>query len=71
MPLTRTLADSAYVPLENTPFISALALWRAQTQRPKFISLNDGFGAHPRKSVEQAARRYLEQAFPVSSRFEL
>jgi hypothetical protein len=71
MPLTRTLADSAYVPLENTPFISALTLWRAQVQGPKFISLNDGFGAHPRRRVEQTARRYLERAFPVRSRFEL
>jgi hypothetical protein len=71
MPLTRTLADSAYVPLENTPFISALALWRAKAFRTKFIALNDGFDASPRKAVEQAARLYLEQAFPVRSRFEL
>jgi hypothetical protein len=71
MSLARTLADSAYVPLENTPGISALTLWRAKTLRPKFIALNDGFGARPRESVEQAARRYLEQAFPIRSRFEL
>lgn len=70
MSLARTQADSAYVPLENTPLISSLALWRACLQRPKFISLNDGFGAHPRRAVEQAARAYLERAFPVKSRFE-
>ncbi len=67
----RTLADSAYVPLENTPFITALALWRAGALHPKFIALNDGFGAHPRKGVERAARHWLERAFPVRSRFEL
>jgi hypothetical protein len=67
--LNRTWRDTAYVPLENTPWISALTLARAKGR--KFVALNDGFGALPRPNVVQRARNFLETRFPLKSRFEL
>ena len=67
--LLDTWRVSAYVPLENTPFISAMALARAKGL--KFLALNDGFGAAPRPAVVARTRKFLETNFPVKSRFEL
>ncbi|MBV9550444.1 MAG: stealth conserved region 3 domain-containing protein [Alphaproteobacteria bacterium] len=67
--LGQTWCDAAYVPLENTPLISALALARARGR--KFMALNDGFGAMPRPAIVKAAKNFLTRGFPVKSRFEL
>jgi hypothetical protein len=67
--LLTTWHTSAYVPLENTPLVSAVALARARGR--KLIALNDGFGATPRDAVVARAKRFLETQFPVKSRFEL
>jgi hypothetical protein len=64
-----TWRRTAYVPLENTPLVSALALARAKGR--SVITLNDNFGASPRPAVVQRARAFLESQFPVKSRFEL
>ena len=70
-PLAHTYRDSAYAPLENTPFTTALALLRARLFPPKMLALNDGFGPNPRPAVVKAARRFLETSYPLKSRFEL
>jgi hypothetical protein len=67
--LLATWRASAYVPLENTPLVSAMALARAKGR--KLITLNDGFGAAPRDAVVARARKFLDTQFPVKSRFEL
>jgi len=68
-PLLATWRVSAYVPLENTPLVSAACLARANGR--KFVTLNDGFGAAPREAVVKMAKKFLERAFPIKSRFEL
>jgi hypothetical protein len=70
-PLARTWREHGYAALENTPFITALALLRARLLPPKTLALNDGFGPRPRPAVVKAARRFLESSYPVKSRFEL
>jgi hypothetical protein len=67
--LGKTWRTNAYVPLENTPLISAMALARARGH--KFITLNDGFGPEPRPAVVTRAKEFLEKNFPLKSRFEL
>lgn len=67
--LGRTWRETGYVPLENTPLVSALALARARGR--KFVALNDGFGATPCPAVVERARTFLEREFPLKSRFEL
>jgi hypothetical protein len=67
--LAHSWRDTGYVPLENTPLVSALALARARGR--KFIALNDGFGPVPRPAVVERARAFLEREFPFKSRFEL
>jgi hypothetical protein len=70
-PLSRTRREAGYAPLENTPLVTALALLKARLRPPKILTLNDGFGPRPRPAVVRAARRFLEERFPVRSRFEL
>ena len=64
--LRTTWRASAYVPLENTPLVSALALWRAKGT--KLLALNDGFDAAPREAVVARTRTFLDTQFPVKSR---
>lgn len=69
--LRQTYRDTVYVPLENLPLTTWLALARARRMRPKIVTLNDGFGENPRQRVVEMARAFLEESFPLKSRFEL
>ena len=68
-PLLATWRATAYVPLENAPLVSAMSPARAIGR--KFLALNNGFGAIPRKAVVARTKKFLETQFPVKSRFEL
>ncbi|MFM8747550.1 MAG: hypothetical protein ACKOED_12950 [Aestuariivirga sp.] len=59
-----------YVPLENIWPVTAYALWKVRRRWPKWVTLNDNFGARPNRTTERLARDFLNRAFPQPSSFE-
>lgn len=64
------LAQTAYHPLNNVRIHQHFNLARLSWQRPKFLCMNDNFGAHPNPRVVALVRQTLERWFPTPSRFE-
>ncbi len=65
------LRDSCgYVPLENFWPVTAYGLWKLRRQWPKWVTLNDNFGARPNRTTERLTRDFLVSAFPQPSSFE-
>jgi hypothetical protein len=62
--------DTAYHPLNNfVPFQHACVA-RLRWRRPKFVCMNDNFGARPNPRVVALITRALDTWFPEPSRFE-
>jgi hypothetical protein len=59
-----------YFPLENRLVQMRLQRAAAALLRPKFVTLNDNFGARPDPRVEAYLRAVLERWFPEPSPFE-
>lgn len=59
-----------YVPLEDVWPVTALALWRVRRSTPKWVTLNDNFGARPSRVSQRLARGFLDDACPQASAFE-
>ena len=59
-----------YVPLEDIWPVTAYALWKVRRRWPKWVTLNDNFGARPNRTTERLARDFLMGAFPQPSSFE-
>lgn len=66
-----TLRDSCgYVPLEDIWPVTAYALWKVRRRWPKWVTLNDNFGARPNRTTERLTRDFLNSAFSQPSSFE-
>jgi hypothetical protein len=61
---------SGYVPLEDFWPVTAWLLWKLQRQRPKWVTLNDNFGANPNQRAVAMMRRQLQLWFPGACEFE-
>jgi hypothetical protein len=70
MPPTAAMRLSAYHPVNNLVWFQRGGLARLHWQRPKFMCLNDDFGARPNPRVVELVTRTLERWFPLRSRFE-
>jgi Stealth protein CR2, conserved region 2/Stealth protein CR3, conserved region 3/Stealth protein CR4, conserved region 4 len=66
-----TLRRSAYHRVNNLMPLQRAGLARLRWQRPKFMCLNDDFGARPNPRVVDLVTRTLEGWFPGPSRFEV
>lgn len=69
-PVSRTYRDSLYFPLENIPGHALLMGLFAAWRRPRFITMNDNFGAAPRLRTVAQVRRMLRRWWPDPSPFE-
>ncbi len=61
---------SGYVPLEDFWPATAWSLWRLQRRRPKWVTLNDNFGAKPNQTAVAMMRRRLQSWLPEACDFE-
>jgi hypothetical protein len=68
--LRQTYRQSYYFPLENNVALASLLIRGARALRPRFLTLNDNFGARPDPGVVRRVARFLEDYFPGASRFE-
>jgi hypothetical protein len=65
------LRDSCgYVPLEDIWPVTAYALWKLRRRTPKWVTLNDNFGARPNRTTMRLTKDFLDAAFPQPSSFE-
>jgi hypothetical protein len=71
VPLSRSYTQAAYQGIDNIVPQQILQFAFLRRLRPKFICLNDNFGSNPSPFVVALARRFLEDTYPVPSRFEL
>jgi hypothetical protein len=69
-PVSKTYRDALYFPLENIPGHAALMGCFAAWRRPRFITMNDNFGATPRARTVAGVRRMLLRWWPDPSPFE-
>lgn len=63
-------SSCGYVPLENFWPVTVLGFARLMRHRPKWVTLNDNFGAIPNRMTERIARSFLNRHFPHPSSFE-
>jgi hypothetical protein len=70
VPLYETYRDTYYLGIENYLAYVRYKFAIARRLRPKTICLNDNFGPHPKPSVVEAVREFLEKKYPVKSVFE-
>jgi hypothetical protein len=67
-----TMARHAwYQPLNNVTALQAIGMARLRWLAPKFVCLNDNFGARPNPASVDAVRRALERWLPSPSPFEV
>ena len=69
-PAWRTWRDIFYFPLENWPIHARAFTAIIDLLKPKFMNLNDNFGAHPHPGVVAHLRATLNRWFPEPSPFE-
>ena len=68
--LRTTYRTSFYFPLENRLWQARLQRALAERLQPKFVTMNDNFGATPDARVVSYVRDMLEQWYPQPSPFE-
>ncbi len=61
----------AYLGLENLALWNRYWLWRIETRKVKFLTLNDNFGANPNPDAVRNVRETLEAYFPLPSAYEV
>ena len=70
VPRLTMLRHAWYQPLNNVTAFQAAGLARLRWFAPRFVCLNDNFGARPNPAAVAVVRRALERWFPTPSRFE-
>lgn len=69
--LGHTYRNAFYFPLENSRLLAVLHIAAIDWLEPRFITMNDNFGARPRPGVVRAVRAFLERRYGRPSPFEL
>jgi Stealth protein CR2, conserved region 2 len=62
---------AAYLGLENSVLWNRFWLWRIKENEPKFLTLNDNFGANPNSRAVRHAIDQLNSWFPNPSAYEI
>jgi stealth protein CR2/Stealth-like protein len=71
VPASRTLRHAWYHPINNVGLLQRAGFARLARFAPKFVCLNDNFGARPDPRVVRIVREALDRWFPRPSRFEV
>jgi hypothetical protein len=69
--LANTYRNSHYFPLENCYALNRLHAAIVRWQQPRFLTLNDNFGAQPEGRSVAYLRRMLQRWYPAPSPYEL